>query len=113
MMKTSEGAALAFLSACETAMGDDILPEEAVHLAAGMLAIGYRSVIGTMWSIRDGDAPLVADEVYAQLARHDKAPEDDARSRVAYALHKAVGRLREEVGETDFLSWIPFVHFGT
>ncbi|THU75490.1 hypothetical protein K435DRAFT_579188, partial [Dendrothele bispora CBS 962.96] len=58
---------LAFLSACQTATGDENLPEEAVHLAAGMLAIGYPSVIATMWSIKDNDAPLIADKVYANL----------------------------------------------
>lgn len=34
-------ADLAFLSACETATGDNKLPDEAVHLAAGMLMAGY------------------------------------------------------------------------
>ena len=34
-------ARLAFLSACETATGQENLPDEAVHLAAGMLAAGF------------------------------------------------------------------------
>jgi CHAT domain-containing protein len=42
-------AALAFLSACETAKGDERAPDQAVHLAASMLFCGFRSVIGTMW----------------------------------------------------------------
>jgi CHAT domain-containing protein len=42
-------AALAFLSACETAKGDISVPDEMVHLAASMLFCGFRSVIGTMW----------------------------------------------------------------
>lgn len=33
-------ARLAYLSACQTATGDDQLSEEAVHLAAGMLMAG-------------------------------------------------------------------------
>jgi len=41
-------AQLAFLSACQTATGDTKLPEEYVHLAAGMLVAGYQSVIATM-----------------------------------------------------------------
>ena len=39
---------LAFLSACQTAMGDDRLSDEAIHVAAGMLFAGYGGVIGTM-----------------------------------------------------------------
>ncbi|KDN33405.1 hypothetical protein RSAG8_13499, partial [Rhizoctonia solani AG-8 WAC10335] len=34
---------LAFLSACQTATGDAKLPDEAVHLASGMLMAGYSS----------------------------------------------------------------------
>ena len=48
--KRLEGADLAYLSACQTSTGDEKLSEEAVHLAAGMLAAGYRGVIATMWS---------------------------------------------------------------
>ncbi|KAG8720391.1 hypothetical protein FRC09_009653 [Ceratobasidium sp. 395] len=40
---------LAFLSACETARGDEGLPEESVHLAAGMILAGFPDVIATMW----------------------------------------------------------------
>jgi CHAT domain-containing protein len=42
-------AFLAFLSACETAKGDQDQPDQAIHLAAAMLFCGFRSVIGTMW----------------------------------------------------------------
>jgi CHAT domain-containing protein len=35
------GADLAYLSACQTSTGEEQLSEEAVHLAAGMLAAGY------------------------------------------------------------------------
>jgi CHAT domain-containing protein len=41
-------AELAVLSTCQKAKGDSNLPEEAVHLAAGMLGAGYRSVVAAM-----------------------------------------------------------------
>jgi hypothetical protein len=44
-------ATFAFLSACETAKGDQAQPDQAVHLAASMLFCGFRSVIATMWSV--------------------------------------------------------------
>jgi CHAT domain-containing protein len=44
-------AALAFLSACQTAKGDSSQPDQAVHLAASMLFCGFRSVIATMWCV--------------------------------------------------------------
>lgn len=105
-------AELAFLSACQTASGDGNLPEEAVHLAAGMLAAGYITVIATMWSIGDEDAPVVAKEVYTYLTNPKHDDGRDERLRGAYAVHHAVRILRDKVGEKNFVKWVPFVHFG-
>jgi CHAT domain-containing protein len=44
-----KNAFLAFLSACETAKGDQDQPDQSVHLAATMLFIGFRSVVASMW----------------------------------------------------------------
>lgn len=101
-------ARLAFLSACQTATGDESMPEESVHLAAGMIAAGYPSVIGTMWSIRDVDAPVVTNRVYTELLK-DGAPD---YKKTARALHKAMGELRQKVGEKTFVAWVPYIHFG-
>ncbi|KIJ41389.1 hypothetical protein M422DRAFT_255580 [Sphaerobolus stellatus SS14] len=95
LMSTSlENAQFAFLSACQTATGDEKLPDEAVHLAAGMLAVGFPSVVGTMWSIGDNDAPIVAEAFYSSLLKNKVNSEgSDGRLRVAYALHEAVKQL--------------------
>jgi CHAT domain-containing protein len=44
-----DNAFLAFLSACQTAAGDQEQPDQAMHLAAAMLFCGFKSVIATMW----------------------------------------------------------------
>lgn len=44
-------AQFAFLSACDSAAGDESRPDESIHLAAAMLAVGFKSVIGTMWYV--------------------------------------------------------------
>jgi CHAT domain-containing protein len=49
MQQTMPNASLAFLCACETAMGDKQLPDEAIHLGATMLFAGFRGVVATMW----------------------------------------------------------------
>ena len=46
-------AFFAFLSACETAKGDANQPDQAIHLAATMLYAGFKSIVGTMWSVYD------------------------------------------------------------
>ncbi|CAE6438435.1 unnamed protein product [Rhizoctonia solani] len=104
-----KGKGLAFLSACQTATGDKDLPDESVHLASGMLMAGYPSVIATMWSVMDSDAPFVADKVYERLLRDGEMHCEEA----AKALHHAVTELREKIGYKEFTRWVPYVHFGT
>jgi CHAT domain-containing protein len=106
--KSLSHADFAFLSACQTATGDEQLAEEAVHLAAGLMLAGYRGVIATMWSIKDKDAPVIADHVYSDLFS-DTEPDS---SKAALALHRAVKYLRQQEGDLDFLSWVPFIHVG-
>jgi CHAT domain-containing protein len=47
-----DNAFLAFLSACETAKGDQKQPDQAMHLAAAMLFNGFKSVVATMWYVQ-------------------------------------------------------------
>lgn len=49
MQNPMPDAMLAFLSACETAMGDKNLPDEVIHLGATLLFAGFRGVVATMW----------------------------------------------------------------
>lgn len=116
MQRDLKNADLAFLSACETSTGEETLSDEAVHLAAGMLAAGYRRVIATMWSIDDQHAPSVANDFYEYLLSGRRV---GARSRFdgtlsARALHHATQRLRERLDNSDksLLAWIPYVHWG-
>jgi CHAT domain-containing protein len=52
-----EHAFFAFLSACETARGDEKNTDEVVHLAAAMLFVGFKSVIATVWCENHYDEP--------------------------------------------------------
>ncbi|KAF6750936.1 CHAT domain-containing protein [Ephemerocybe angulata] len=111
-----KNADLAFLSACQTSTGQEKLSDEAVHLAAGMLAAGYRRVVGTMWSIGDRPAQDIATTFYEYLLAHRNGPSaagfDGTLS--AVALHYATQQLRLNLdnSERSLLTWIPFVHFG-
>ena len=109
--KKLEGADLAYLSACQTSTGDEKLSEEAVHLAAGMLAAGYRGVIATMWSISDQHGPQVAKDFYDGLISRYLEPEQFNTDNAAHALHYSTQKLRKQLGDLA-LDWIPYVHFG-
>ncbi|CAE6455396.1 unnamed protein product [Rhizoctonia solani] len=107
--RSFKGKGLAYLSACQTATGDQELPDEAVHLASGMLMAGYTSVIATMWSVHDEDAPGVASAVYSQLMMEGRLGNGEA----GRALHHAVAELRDRIGENQFVRWVPFIHIGS
>ncbi|TDL18808.1 hypothetical protein BD410DRAFT_830680 [Rickenella mellea] len=106
--KRLDHAEFAFLSACQTATGDVTRPEEAIHLAAGMLLAGYRGVVATMWSIRDDDAPFVADKFYGRVLENGQPN----HVKPAEALHFAIRELRQKPGGCKFSSWVPFIYMG-
>ena len=109
------GVDLAFLSACQTSTGDGRLSEEAVHLAAGMLAAGYRGVVATMWSIRDSYASEFAEDFYTNLIEGEDSFSGEHAAR---AIHHAAQNLRRKLAleksdlELSLLVWVPYVHFG-
>ena len=103
-------ARLAFLSACEAAVGAYDAPDEAVHLARSLLLAGFTHVIAAQWTVFDTIAPQVAEGFYARLSSRDDGGQtylNPARS--AQALHDAIGRLRDRYPS---LLWAPYLHIG-
>lgn len=94
---------LAFLSACSTARPSARLPDESIHIGAGFLLAGYRSVIATLWHVEDRAAERLTRAVYRRLAVGDAGP--------AQALHEAVRRERALAAERPS-TWAAHVHFG-
>ncbi|KAF9532208.1 CHAT domain-containing protein [Crepidotus variabilis] len=107
----------AFLSACQTSTGDAELADEVVHLAAAMLAAGYRGVVATMWSIQDVHGPRIAETFYANLldnsVRIAGGKNLDA-SLAARALDESILQIRHALGNTEsaLLTWVPYIHLG-
>ena len=110
-------ADLAFLSACQTSTGIEDLSEEAVHLAGGMLAAGYRGVVATMWAINDKHAVSIAKDFYSDILSHGPESgkwEGSMSASAAYALHHASECMRERLGDSEdaLYAWVPYIHFG-
>ncbi|KAJ6529339.1 CHAT domain-containing protein [Mycena capillaripes] len=99
-------AQFVFLAACQTAMGDAELVNESFHLSGGFITAGFRSAIGTMWSMNDEDGPTVAGIVYSHLFRDGRPRASDASE----ALSLAVKELRNR--KIPYERWIPFIHIG-
>ncbi|THH12052.1 hypothetical protein EW146_g7830 [Bondarzewia mesenterica] len=112
MKQSMPNALLAFLSACQTAMGDDKVPDEAMHLAATLLFAGFRGTVATMWNIYDTDGPYIVDSFYEYLFQDESGTRVSSpdTARAARALHVAVSNLRKR--HVPFARWVPFVHFG-
>jgi hypothetical protein len=112
MKETSLDGSLAFLCACETAMGDEKLPDEAMSLGASLIFSGFHRVIATMWEIADRDGPTIADTFYEELFRgpDGKPGLEPDTTKSAQALHIAVQKLRSQ--NASFARWIPFIHMG-
>ena len=107
----------AFLSACQTGTGDKKLLDEVAHIAAGMLAVGYRGVVGTMWSISDMHGPEIARGFYEHIL--NASGEEVGKRRLdsscaARALDDSIQKMRKKLGDTEaaLLTWVPYVHFG-
>ena len=98
----------AFLSACLTSAGDTHLPDECIHLAAGLQFAGVRSAVATLWSVDDRAAAFVTDKVYGRLMKEGGSEPDPGEA--ARALHDAV--LDRKAAGKPMVYWIPFIHVG-
>jgi hypothetical protein len=103
-----ENAELAFLSACETAVGGIRVPDEAIHLAAALQFAGYQHVIATLWSTTDRSARVIAEDTYRSLS--DSAQRLDP-ARAAEALHQATRRRCHHLPDYP-TRWASFIHLG-
>jgi hypothetical protein len=104
-------AEFAMLLACETAKGERLLLNEAIHIVASFQFAGFRSVIGTSSKVDDAACHKVAHHVYKHLFQNgpDGAPPDPLEA--AEALRAAVLELRKD-NQQNLAYWTPFIHFG-
>ncbi|WP_367139039.1 MULTISPECIES: CHAT domain-containing protein [Streptomyces] len=100
-------AELAFLSACQTAVGGAQVPDEGIHLASALQLAGYRHVVATLWNVHDAPAARLARAVYDRLITGGSI----APAGAAEALHHAVRALRAEHPYRPSV-WAPFLHMG-
>ena len=99
---------LAFLSACLTSSGDFNLPDECIHLAAGMQFAGVRSLVATIWSVYDTAASMATSHVYKNLLKdgiHNAESQNTAE-----ALHLALLEMKRL--NLPLTCRVPFIHLG-
>ncbi|KAG1724849.1 CHAT domain-containing protein [Suillus lakei] len=96
-----------FLSACDTAVGDRSMPDEAIHLAAGLQFAGVQSVVGTLWKVNDSTVEHLVKAFYRNLCGDGKMNS----KRTARALHRAVQSLASDKS-IPLEQRILFIHIG-
>jgi CHAT domain-containing protein len=60
-------ASLAFLSACQTALGRTTAGQELIGLERGFFSAGVSSVIASLWEVHDQSTAMLAHEFYKAL----------------------------------------------
>jgi CHAT domain-containing protein/tetratricopeptide (TPR) repeat protein len=94
----------AYLSACHTTVGDEKSPDEVIHLASAMQFVGFRSVIGTMWAVDDGETNKITSTFYSHMV--DESGRLD-HTRAAFALNKTMKSVN-----IPFDQRILYIHLG-
>jgi CHAT domain-containing protein len=106
-----QAASIAYLSACSTAQNKSRqLADEVLHLVSGFQVAGFGHVIGCLWPADDDACLLVAQTFYQSLVdstAHGSFADQD----VAYALHLALVKARQEYRRSP-LEWAAYVHYG-
>jgi tetratricopeptide (TPR) repeat protein len=98
---------LAFLSACDTAIGGTVNRDEAISLVAALQYAGWRRVVGTLWAVSDAVAARITTQTYRQMSHAGTL----TPARAAWSLHQAVRRLRDARPDQPS-RWAPFIHAG-
>jgi CHAT domain-containing protein len=98
------GGALAYLSACHTALSRaPKLEDEVITLTSAFQVAGFARVVGTLWNAEDSIGCKVAEKFYENLAG------DVERS--AVALHRAVLGQRTQTPDNPSL-WASYIYTG-
>lgn len=106
MEKVTPLAELAFLSVCHGAAVGPNTPDGTFSIATAMELCGFKTIVGTLWSMRDDDGPRIAESFYRDMVYHNNIGLPHA----AHALHNAVRALRDT--GADALRWSTFIHIG-
>ncbi len=101
-------AELAFLAACHSAAAGPNAPDEVLSLAAAVQFCGFRSIVGTLWTMNDSDGPVLAEAFYKHMLRNGQENADVRDS--AEAVHLATKAMRER--GVPIQRWATFIHLG-
>lgn len=103
---------LAVLLTCNSASGDFMTPNEALHVAGAAQQAGFKEVVAATLPVRDDSVVPFVTTLYADITAE---PVDKTFApAVAQAITDAVDKLRMDSRyAVDPLSWVPYAHFSS
>lgn len=103
---------LAVLLTCNSASGDFMTPNEALHVAGAAQQAGFKEVVAATLPVRDDSVVPFVTTLYAGITAE---PVDKTFApAVAQAMTDAVDKLRMDSRyAVDPLSWVPYAHFSS
>ena len=107
-----DGTELAVLSACETAVGDNVAGEGVFALSRGFLVAGARRVVASHWPVSDDSTARLVGELFAEIARARAAGEPVDYAAAMRSAQLSVRNDPEHPEWTHPYYWAPFVLTG-
>lgn len=108
----ADKSVLAFLAACSTAYGSvPELLDEGLQIGNAFQLAGFPHVIASLWPVYNFVCPTLAREFYQFLNDHTDKHGGVGNDAIAWALHHAVSKLKEEYLDEPLI-WAPFIHLG-
>jgi CHAT domain-containing protein len=118
---STSGNPLVVLSACETAVVGDDLPDEAVSLQSAFLYTGAHGVIGSLWAVDDKATARLMQRIYEKLASSELSPAEalrDAQRAARYGDDPTSADTLRDLGSSagspiePNLTWMAFTYTG-
>jgi len=98
------GADLVVLSACRTALGQEVRSEGLIGLTRGFMYAGVPQIMATLWDVRDRSTAVFMRLFYEAVLQRHEPPQA--------ALRSAQLAMREDPRWSDPYYWAPFVMVG-
>jgi CHAT domain-containing protein len=104
---------LVVLSACESAVSGESLPDEVINLASGLVQAGVAGVVGSLWPVDDASTSVLMKRFYELWRIESMAPATALRHAQAWMRSGGAGELPGAAHDPALpAAWAPFIYVG-
>jgi hypothetical protein len=104
---------LAVLSACESAVSDESLPDEVINLASGLVQAGVAGVVGSLWPVDDASTSVLMKQFYQLWREQQMNPAAALCQAQAWMCSGGAGEIPGTQRDPALpAAWAPFIYVG-